>query len=208
MAAEDNVREKGKLADLRRAVADDPNSPKRRFKLGMALYEARLVKQSAEELRKALELDPGFIKGWVNLGGVLLAAWDFSGCVEANEKALELDPAMLEAHYNKGLGHLYQGQAAELVECCKRVLELDPRHAGGHYHMAVGLYELGQVGQARRHVAMADSLGHAIEHDFMRALAKDERGREGEVPPAIEVEPRKPKHNAKKTEQNPTDQEK
>jgi Flp pilus assembly protein TadD len=162
----------GRVAALRAAVAEQPGSPRAHLQLGAALARTGAIGEAEQEFRRALELEPEMPEALVNLGGVHLARWDFKACVEANQRAAAARPGLFHAHYNQGLGHLYLGEAVEMVDCFRRVHDLDPRHAGGRYFLAVALNAVGQVEEARKHLAVAIELGYHPEPDFLRALER------------------------------------
>jgi tetratricopeptide (TPR) repeat protein len=163
----------GKIDELKKAIADQPDSAKAQLNLGtFLLLKKRNAKEAEQAIRRAIEIDPGYDKAWVNLGGLLLARWDFEGCVETNLKALECNPELVEAHYNLGLGYLYLKDAEKMVDCFRRVVELDQDHAGGHYHLAIGLLHLGQVVEAEIEGNVARGLGYRLQPDFLKELEK------------------------------------
>jgi len=161
-----------RLAGLRDAAAKQADSATAHLQLGTALAKTGAIGEAEREFQRALELEPEMPEALVNLGGVFLARWDFKQCVEVNRRAAERRPTLLHAHYNQGLGHLYLGEAVEMVGCFQRVLELDPRSAGGRYFLAVGLHAVGQLEEARKHLAIAIELGFHPEPEFLRALEK------------------------------------
>jgi Flp pilus assembly protein TadD len=161
-----------RLSRLRAAVAQRPDSARAHLNLGATLAELGAIGEAEQAFRRALELEPGMPEALVNLGGVHLARWDFKSCVEVNRQAAQARPDFLHAHYNQGLGHLYLGEAVEMHDCFRRVLELDPRHPGGRYFMAVALNAIGQVDEARKHLAIAIELGYHPEPEFLRALER------------------------------------
>ena len=84
-----------KLAKLREAVRNQPDSAKAHMQLGTALISTNNLPEAEAELKKAIELEPTYAEAWVNLGGLRLSRWDFDGCVEANQKAIACQPEMV-----------------------------------------------------------------------------------------------------------------
>jgi Flp pilus assembly protein TadD len=167
---------RARLAKLRQAVADRPDSAKAHLRLGTALHHAGLLPEAEKECRRAVELDPDDPRAWVNLGGVLLSTWDFTGCVDANQRAISCDSTLVEPYYNQGIGHLYLGQAAEMVGCFEKVLELDPDNPGGHYYLAVAMRELGRIDEARQSLQKATQFGFKPEPGFLKSLESENQG--------------------------------
>jgi protein O-GlcNAc transferase len=161
-----------RVAQLRDAVATEPESATAHLRLGTALARIGAMSEAEREFRRALELDPDLPGALINLGGVLLGRWDFKGCIEANRRAGELEPDSVLARYNQGLGHLYLGEAEEMAACFEKVLALDPRNPGGHYYMAVARNALGDIEAARWHVAVATELGFTPQPELLKALEK------------------------------------
>jgi tetratricopeptide (TPR) repeat protein len=168
--------EKLELERCLQRVETHPQSAAAHFNLGLAYTQRRMADRAEQAYRKALEIDPDLVEAWVNLGGVLMLKWDFKGSLEANREAIKRKDDRVLAHYNSGQAYLYLGDAEGLVRSTRRVVELDPHHAAGCYFLAVGLLAVGRVEEARTAVGRAKFLGHSPAPEFLRALAKAEKG--------------------------------
>ena len=179
MASAATDKQSERLEKLERKVAEKPESPLNRVKLGTALLSVGASKRAEAELKKALEFDPECVPALVNLGGIYLNRWDFGGCVEVNRRAAALKPDVLEAHYNQGLGHLYLNEPEQMVDCFRRVIVLDESHGGGHYHLAVGLLAVGDREEAKKELSIAMKLGYKPEPTFLKALDEERAASKG-----------------------------
>jgi tetratricopeptide (TPR) repeat protein len=168
--------EKLDLEQCLEKVEAQPGSATGHYNLALAYTQRGKVDLAEKSYRKALELDPDLVEAWVNLGGVLMLKWDFKGSLEANREALRRKDDLVLAHYNSGQASLYLGDAEGLVNSSRRVVELDPNHAAGNYFLAVGLLAVGRIEDARAAVQRSRFLGHSPAPEFLRALAKAEKG--------------------------------
>ena len=165
-------RQKDRIARCLQEVEEHPDRASGFYNLGLAYNVSGRIKQAEEAYLRAVERDPTLVQAWINLGGVRLMRWELQGCLEAAQRAADLDENLVLAHFNMGQAYLYLNDPENLLKCNKRVLELERDHPAGHYFASVAYLTLDDHGAAERHLARAIELGHAPNHEFVKAMEK------------------------------------
>jgi tetratricopeptide (TPR) repeat protein len=142
-------------AELREAVALDPQSASLRTSYGFALASSGHFADAAVQFRKAVELDPANADAFGNLGGALLEMGRFADARAALTRALELKPDLADAQTSLGTLLARQGRRDEAIPHLRRAVELDPGNALAQTNLALVLSADGQVDEPVRHMEEA-----------------------------------------------------
>ena len=145
-------------AELRRALADDPNSARAHASLAMVyLYQGR-KELMPQEARKAIELDPSEKDGPNFLA--LFHAWN--GEYEQSQSLLktlmDADPLFFPARVNFGDNLRQTGDPAGSIREQQTVLEQDPKNMIALMNMALACMTEGSAAKAREALAAARAL--------------------------------------------------
>lgn len=123
--------DEARVAELRSAIAADPNDVTAMRELGSLYYRAGDFTNAAEWQRRILALQPDDVDARLALGVVLFNTGDLPGARENWERAASLAPDQAEVHYN--LGFLYLSLDPPELDRAKaswqRVIDLDPDSA-------------------------------------------------------------------------------
>jgi tetratricopeptide (TPR) repeat protein len=130
--------------------------------------EARLgagdLEGAAREYQKAVELSPGSAPAQFNLAKVLGQIGQEDRMLTHLAKAIELDPGSAVAHLYLANVSLERGDLARAVALAKKGIDLGPEPAlapFGHFILADAYERLGRSEEARREMAIAQSLQRA-----------------------------------------------
>lgn len=135
--------------ELRRALADDPNSAMAHASLAAVYFWQGRKERVLQEARRALELNPGEKDGLS-----LLAIYrQWNGEYEASQALLRrlvsLDPLFFPARINIGENLRQTGDPAAAVLEQEKVLEQDPKNVAARLCIAMSHQTAGRVEDAR-----------------------------------------------------------
>lgn len=143
------------IAEIRKAIAWDPNSPPFHHDLAILLNGAHRTGEAIAELEAAIRLDPKQAVYYYELG----LAWNESGALEKTVKALEeavkLEPTMSRAWYNLGLARSGMHDVNGALEALGRGEAANPTDPSLPYVRAFILYNVGRKDEARSAVERA-----------------------------------------------------
>ena len=126
----------------REAVALDDRSPRRQYKLGLALYRADVITEAIETLEEAIALEPQFAEAHYVLGMCLRRSLQPAQAAKMIEQAVALAPALLPAReeladlyaslrrYEARVTHLEALAALQPAAARERALALGYARAG------------------------------------------------------------------------------
>lgn len=142
--------------------------------------------QAVTSFEHALELDPDAFATIVRLGDVYLALGRPEAAAPHFNRALGLDSESAAAWFGVGRVALARNENADAVNALKEALAREPEATAIHYPLAMAYRRLGDLDQARAHLAQQgdveprpdDPLLSEIEGRFESALMLDFRGGE------------------------------
>lgn len=153
------------IAELRKAVEWDPNSPPFHHDLAIMLSTSGRTQEAIASLEVAIKLDPRQALYHYELGLARSELGDLEKTIASLEEAVKLDPTMSRAWYNLGLARNGRGDTAGAIEALARGETANPRDAALPYAGATILARLG-----RRDEAMAATRrALAAQPDFAEA---------------------------------------
>lgn len=165
------------VALLRRAVAEQPDDPRVRLNLGVALKDTGAVAEGEACYRQAIAMAPNFAAAHNNLGILLSQTDRHPEALASFEEALRHDPDHADARHNRGavLAELHRHEAA--IPEFRAAIAADPSDAEYHNSLGASLAVLGRTDEAIEcyEKALAIDPGHAWAH-FNRSQAWMLRG--------------------------------
>lgn len=147
----------GTIANLRKALALDPNLPGIHFELAEALHasdDQRLRAESVEQYRLAVKTAPNDAKAATRLGDILVEQDDFAAAGEAYRQALRLAPGLPDAQV--GLANVLseQGDSAGALKLLTEVEAADPTNSLAHFRLSVVYRKLKRPDDVKREVEL------------------------------------------------------
>jgi len=136
------------IAELRKAIEWDPNSPPFHHDLAIILSTTGRVREAIASLEAAIKLDPKQALYHYELGLAWSEAGELDKTIAALEQAVKLDPAMSRAWYNLGLARNGKGDTAGAIEALTRGEAANPRDSALPYARATILLNLGRKEEA------------------------------------------------------------
>jgi tetratricopeptide (TPR) repeat protein len=133
------------------AVPDHTKVASGWFDRALALEQVD-VAAAATAYRRALEIDPDLGDAYINLGRLVHEGGDPAEAMRLYQEALKRVPDDPVAHYDLALALEDQQDSAAATAHYHRALELDPDFADAHFNLGRLLDQLGQRGQALRHL--------------------------------------------------------
>ena len=123
------------IADLRAAIAIQPDHADSHNSLGYLLSSRGEQAAAIRHLRRALAARPGYALAMSNLGNALDASGDAAEALVWLRRASEQSPASANAHYWLGLALERRGDP-EAIAHYRRALEIDPGHSWSRQALA------------------------------------------------------------------------
>jgi tetratricopeptide (TPR) repeat protein len=178
----------GAEAQLRKAVALNPNYAEAHWTFGSVLPGVGLLGEAVEELRKALILDPLYPQYSRWLGRMLLYAGESQAAIDQSHKTLELNAEYFQAYLDIGSAYLAQGRPEQALEWFRRGQRLETSVRSYDAFIVRALAPLGRREEAdeiltrledesRQHYVRSEvmAMGYAAMGDLDRAFACLER---------------------------------
>ncbi|MCE9519658.1 MAG: tetratricopeptide repeat protein [Verrucomicrobia bacterium] len=153
------------IAQLRKAIEWDPNSPPFHHDLAIMLSASGHLQEAIASLETAIKLDPRQALYHYELGLAWSEAGDIDQTIKALEQTVILDPAMSRAWYNLGLARNAKGNASGAIEALTRGEMANPRDAALPYARATILLKLGNKEEA----LAAAQAALRVQPDMMQA---------------------------------------
>jgi len=159
------------------------------LRLGEALYQQRLHRESMSEIVRAVKLGTETPLGYSILGNCLLAVDDSEKALKAFHKGLESAPRYPDLHNDLGVAMLMLDRCGEAVQAFERALELNPYYLAAVLNLGIALtrnvvikqdYELSRdlTPRLARALDMIIQLNPALDGESYRSAvraAKEER---------------------------------
>jgi tetratricopeptide (TPR) repeat protein len=157
-------------AELRRALAADPNDASGHAALGLCLAELSRLQEATEEAQAAVGLAPYLPYAHYALASVLQDRNRLEEAGEAVEEAIRLDPE--EPDYQALLSNIWFNRRRwkESLEAAEVALVLDPEHVAANNLRAMALVKLGRKAEA------GATIGTALARDPENSLTHANQG--------------------------------
>jgi len=153
------------IAQMKKAIEWDPNSPPFHNDLAILLSAAGRTAEAISSLENAARLDPSNAVYHYQLGLAWNEAGEMEKAIAALEQAVKHDPKLHRAWYNLGLARNGRGDAAGALDALARGEAANPRDSALPYARATILLRLGQ----RREALAAAQAALDIQPDFPEA---------------------------------------
>ena len=131
-------------AELRRALAGDPDDPDLHAALSLTLADLDRGGEALEEAERSVGLAPDVALGQYARSRALLALDRPKPAAEAAREALRLDPASVDARVALASALLAQRKRDDALAITEEALALDPEHTGAANLRALALVRLGR----------------------------------------------------------------
>jgi len=143
------------LADLRKALAADPNLPGIHYELAEALRasdDQKLKAESEQEYKLAVAANPSDVKAITRLGDIAVEKGDLDGGATQYQRALALAPG--DADASLGLARIYmeKDDPNAALPVLERITAADPSNELAHYRLATAYRKLNRPEDAKREV--------------------------------------------------------
>ncbi len=166
----------GTIANLRKAVAADPNLPGIHFELAEALRNSpdpKVRDEAEQEYKLAVIANSRDAKALSKLGDIAVDKNDLDGAAKFYQQALAVAPSDEDASI--GLAHVYteRGQPEAALPLLQGVIAADPTNVLAHYRLSTVYRQLKRPEDAKRELEMYQKYKEIREK--MRAIYKEMR---------------------------------
>lgn len=149
---------------------DPPHSAAAAFDSGMSLLRGNRPTNSIAAFTRGLRAWPDSARLYYGLGQALFAKGKASEAAAAFRTASGFDATLLDARFRLGIAQQALGRFDEAIETWVSLLALSPADADLRLRLAIAYHYTGQNTRARRHAAMAETLGATIPPQFAALL--------------------------------------
>jgi tetratricopeptide (TPR) repeat protein len=166
----------GTIANLRKAVAADPNLPGIHFELAEALRNSpdpKVRDEAEQEYKLAVVANSHDANALSKLGDIAVDKNDLDGAEKFYQQALAVAPS--DADASIGLAHVYteRGQPEAALPLLQGVIAADPTNVLAHYRLSSAYRQLKRPEDAKRELEMYQKYKEIREK--MRAIYKEMR---------------------------------
>ena len=120
------------IADLKEAIATEPDDAGYKYKLALALHQAGDTDGEREQLEAAIKLNPRLAGAQNELGYMLSRAGDSNGAIEHFRLAVQSAPLYVDAWINLAAEFAVAGQLPDARNAVAIALRLDPENERAH----------------------------------------------------------------------------
>jgi len=166
----------GTIANLRKAVATDPNLPGIHYELAEALRNSadpKIRDQAEQEYKLAVTANGRDVKALSKLGDIAIDKNDLDGATKYYQQALAIAPN--DADASIGLAHVYteKSQPETALPLLQSVIAADPTNVLAHYRLSSAYRELKRPEDAKRELELYQKYKEIKEK--MRAIYQEMR---------------------------------
>jgi tetratricopeptide (TPR) repeat protein len=133
----------------------EPDQPRTRATLGIALDSEGRFDEAIAELRASAAAQPGVAQTYDNLGKALMDAGRMAEAVANFEAALGIDPSSPKTLNNLGTAYAREGRLDDAVACLRRALAIRGDFAEAHYNLGNALHGQGRDADAEAEFRLA-----------------------------------------------------
>lgn len=105
-----------------------------------------------------------------NRGAAHLAKGEYDQAIACFDKAVRIEPGFAQAYCNRGTAYYEKKQYDSAIKDFDMAIEIEPGFAEAYYNRAVALYHTKKYQKAQQDVQKAQSLGHEVSPEFLKAL--------------------------------------
>ena len=156
------------------ALAIDPRCAGAHHFLGMLHEQNGELDKARENYEQSVRLDQNFALAHFSLALVLEKTGDAEGALRHYLETVRIDPSHAAAHFNIGMSYGAMGRADEAITAFENALKNtgDMRLAGtAHFNLSVAYFKKSDCCNARVHIIEAQTLGLAVNPQYLEALA-------------------------------------
>ncbi len=147
------------VADLRAAVALNPNSSDNYNNLGLYLGESKMYEESFACFEKAIAIKPNFDKAYYNWGNIYAQQNNFKEAITNYKKALSLNPSYADAYNNLGNCYAVMGIKDSSLYWFNESVKLDPSNGKAWVNLSITYRMMGDTIKANECLLKARELG-------------------------------------------------
>jgi Tfp pilus assembly protein PilF len=85
-------------------------------------------------------------------------------------KAIKIDPKYVKAYNNRGIAYIWKKQYDLATADFTKAIELDPKNGKAYNNRAIVYSYQGEIDKARQDIQKAQSLGIAVNPDFLKKI--------------------------------------
>jgi lipoprotein NlpI len=85
-------------------------------------------------------------------------------------EAIRLNPKMVKAYNNRGVAYIWRKQYDFAIADFDKAIKLDPKNGAAYNNRAIAHWHKGEINKARQDVQKAQSLGIAVNPDFLKKI--------------------------------------
>jgi Tfp pilus assembly protein PilF len=90
--------------------------------------------------------------------------------IDIYNKAIKIDPKLAKAYNNRGIAYVWKKQYDLALTDFNKAIELDPKNGKAYNNRAIVYSYLGETVKARQDLHKAQSLGVAVNPDFLKKI--------------------------------------
>jgi len=105
-----------------------------------------------------------------NHGAAFMAQGEYDRAIASFDKAIRIEPSFAEAYCNRGTAYYEKGQCDAAIADFSKAIENEPDFAQAYYNRAVAYYDRQECDKAMQDAQKAQSLGHQVSPEFLKAL--------------------------------------
>jgi tetratricopeptide (TPR) repeat protein len=90
--------------------------------------------------------------------------------IENYSKAIKINPKFAKAYNNRGIAYIWKKQYDLAIADLSKAIELDPKNGKAYNNRAVVYSYQGEADKARQDLQKAQSLGIAVNPDFLKQI--------------------------------------
>jgi Tfp pilus assembly protein PilF len=90
--------------------------------------------------------------------------------IDSYSKAIKIDPKFVKAYNNRGIAYVWKKKYDLSIADFNKAIKLDPKNGKAYHNRAIVYSYQGETDKARQDIEKAQSLGIAVDPDFIKRI--------------------------------------
>lgn len=160
------------LNDYSKAITLDKTDPQTFFNRGITYSIMKQFDKAAQDFTTALALQPGFMAAKQNRAYAYADNGDYPKAVADLNELIQIEPANPTYYFYRGFSYFKMNNLNAALEDNSAAIKYNPQYSAAYFNRSIIYKTLGKNRDALNDALKAQSLGYAVNNDYLDGLKK------------------------------------